>query len=154
SSRETLLMGPALRRHRDSKGSCASPIELRTLAGLAVEAQGPSLTGCIRPREDPVLPRRQPRENLGLASLRPGEPQAGLHAGERIRTHRDALFDRDPDLVIPVEVVGREGHETEAHRLLGIQRPGMGENSAYPIAVTTIVCGEPRDTGAHGQEAF
>src|SRR5207249_5985199 len=88
--------------------SGAAPIELGALTRLAVESEGPLLAGRVRAREDPVLPRGEPPEDLGLERLGPDEAQARFHAGERVGAHRGALLDRKPHLVVPVDVVRSE----------------------------------------------
>src|SRR5690348_15156270 len=58
-------------------------VERRLLPG-PVLPQRPVLADRVGPLEDPVLPRGQPREDLRLHGLRPGEAQVRLHAGERV----------------------------------------------------------------------
>src|SRR5690348_13472066 len=68
---------------RDAK-SDPCHIELRLLAG-AVAAQRAVFTDCIGALENPVLPRRQAREDFRLHRLRPDEAQIGFHAGKAVR---------------------------------------------------------------------
>src|SRR5262249_51844493 len=101
--------------------SGAPPVELRPLPRLPVDGERALLTGRVRAREYPVLPRREAPEDLRLHRLRTGEAQARLHAGERIRVHRGALLDGQPHLLVPVELVGREGDEPGFERFLGAE---------------------------------
>src|SRR5438093_9224975 len=55
----------------------ALPVELRP-ALLSVDFQRALLADGVRPLEDPVLPGRQPSEDLRLHRLGPGEPQVCL----------------------------------------------------------------------------
>ena len=48
----------------------------------------------VRPLEDPVLPRRQPAEDLRLHRLGPGEAQVRFEAGHRVGRERGARLDR------------------------------------------------------------
>ena len=77
----------------------------------AVRRQRALLADGVRPLEDPVLPGRQAAEDLRLHRLGPDEAQVGLHAGQRVGRQRRAALDRQPHLVVPVELVGRERHE-------------------------------------------
>src|SRR6266702_3732426 len=83
------------------------PVVVRALAG-AVPAQRPVRPGGVGPLEYPVLPGRQPSEDLRLRSFRAGEPEVGFHAGQRVRREAGPLLDHQPDLVGPVEVVGED----------------------------------------------
>src|SRR4249919_4043814 len=88
----------------------------------AVQFQGALLADRVRALEDPVLPGGQPSEDLGLHRLGAAEPQVRLHAGERVGGEARALLEEDADLVLPVDVVEREGDEAELFRRLGIER--------------------------------
>jgi hypothetical protein len=43
----------------------------------------------------------------------PGEAQAGFHAGERVGRQAGPLLDGDAQLLVPVQLVRREGDEAE-----------------------------------------
>src|SRR6266542_3785347 len=60
------------------------PVVICALAG-AVTAQCPVRPGRVGALEDPVLPGGEPAEDLRLAGFRAGEPEIGLHAGQRVR---------------------------------------------------------------------
>ncbi len=77
----------------------------RAGAVAAQGALGPDGVGAL---EDPVLPRREPGEDLGLHRLRAREAQVGLHAGEGVGREAGALLEGEAHLVVPVDVVGRE----------------------------------------------
>ena len=57
---------------------------------LAVDRQRALFADGVRPLEDPVLPRRQPAEDLRLHRLGAGEAQVGLDAGQRVGRERRA----------------------------------------------------------------
>jgi len=80
--------------------------------------------------EDPVLPCRQAGEDLGFHGLRPDEAQVGLHAGETVGREAATLFEEHPDLIIPVDIVEREGDEA---KLLA-----CSASSASPILPCTL----------------
>src|ERR1700676_3652469 len=86
-------------------------IELRLLAG-AVAAQRAVFADRVGALEDPVLPRRQAREDFRFHGLGTDEAQIGFHAGEAVGRKTGALLEKHPDLVVPVDVVEREGDET------------------------------------------
>src|SRR5205814_1279518 len=85
----------------------SSPIELGAFR-LAVQGEGARLAGGVRADEDPVLPGGQPPEDLGRERFRAGESIARLHPGERVGRERDALFDRDAQLLLEVDLVGED----------------------------------------------
>src|SRR4026209_2584595 len=66
------------------KTSGALPIELRPTL-LSVDLQRAFFADGVRPLEDPVLPGRQPAEDLGLHRLGSGEAEIGFEAGHRVR---------------------------------------------------------------------
>src|SRR6516225_1545001 len=101
--------------------SDALEVEARLLAG-AVDLERALLADRVRALEDPVLPRRQPTEDARRQVLARAEAQVRFQAGERIGRHRGALLDRDADLVVPVDVVGRGGDEAERERSIGVER--------------------------------
>ena len=70
---------------RDSRcrPSRSPPIEFCSFA-RAVQAQRAPRSDRVRSLEDPILPCRQPREDLALERFRAGEPERGLHARERV----------------------------------------------------------------------
>src|SRR5687768_4862244 len=68
------------------------PVEFGTLR-LAVERERAALADRVRSLEDPVLPRRQAREDLRFHRLWSGEAERGLHAGHGVRRHGCALLE-------------------------------------------------------------
>src|SRR3982074_1525405 len=96
-------------------------IELRLLAG-AVALERAVLADRVGALEDPVLPRRQAREDFRFHGLGPDEAQVGFHAGETVGRKAGAFLEKHPDLVVPVDIVEREGDETERFGGLGIER--------------------------------
>src|SRR5690242_21061848 len=96
-------------------------VEHRLLAG-AVAPQRARIADRVRPLEDPVLPGGEARKNLRFHRLRPGEAQVRLQAGEGIGGKARALLEEDADLVLPVDVVEREGDEAELFRFFRIER--------------------------------
>src|SRR5204862_8066557 len=87
-------------------------IELRLLAA-AVAPQRAVLADRVGALEDPVLPRGQAREDLRFHRLGPDKTQIRFHAGEAVGREARALLEEHPDLVIPVDVVEREGDKAE-----------------------------------------
>src|SRR5689334_17184337 len=76
----------------------------------------------VWPLEYPVLPCGQSGKNLGFHGFRAGKAEVGLHSGERVRREARPLLQKQPDLVIPIDVVERESDEPKLLRLLGIDR--------------------------------
>src|SRR5258708_3491747 len=87
-------------------------IELRLLAG-AVALERAVLADRVRALKDPVLPRRQAREDFRFHGLRSHEAQVGFHAGKAVGREAGALLEEHPYFVIPVDIVEREGDEAE-----------------------------------------
>src|SRR5215831_21141092 len=87
-------------------------IEPRLLAA-PIPPQCTVLADCIGPLENPVLPGGQARKNFRFHGLRSGEAQIRFHAGEAVARKARALLKEHPDLVVPVDVVEREGDESE-----------------------------------------
>src|ERR1700726_3818989 len=79
-------------------------IELRLLAG-AVAAQRAVLADCVGALKDPVLPRRQAREDFRFHGFGPCETQIGFHPGEAVGRKTGSLLEENPDLVVPVDIV-------------------------------------------------
>src|SRR5690349_11821511 len=105
--------------------SYSAPVEAGPPAG-AILSQRALRPGCVGPGEDPVLPRRQPPEDLGLRGLRAGEPVVRLHAGQRVRAETAPLLDGDADFLGPVDVVRRERDQAQPLGILGLEElPGL-----------------------------
>src|ERR1700689_1771913 len=96
-------------------------VEHRLLPG-AVALQCALLADRVWALEDPVLPRGQPGEDFRFHGLGPGEAQIGLHAGETVRREARAFLEEHAHFVVPIDVVEREGDETELLRRLCVQR--------------------------------
>src|ERR1700726_1792957 len=96
-------------------------IELRLLTG-AVAAQRAVLADRVGALEYPVLPRRQAGEDFRFHGFGPDEAQIGFHAGEAVGREAGALLEEHPDLVIPVDIVERKGHEPKLLGLFGVDR--------------------------------
>src|SRR3954469_2035177 len=75
-------------------------IELRLLPG-AVAAQRAVFADRVGALEDPVLPRRQAREDFRFHGLWANEAQIGFHAGKTIGRKGRALLQEHPHLVVP-----------------------------------------------------
>src|SRR5688500_312223 len=93
-------------------------VELRPRLG-PVGGQRALWTYGVGALENPVLPRGQPAEDLRFHRFGTREAEVGFHSGERIRRQSGAPFDRQPHLVVPVELVGGERHEPRIERRLG-----------------------------------
>src|SRR5213076_3221387 len=102
----------------------------------------------VRPHEDPVLPRREAAEYLGLERLRAGETEVRLQAGQRVGAHRRALLDRQAHLLLPVEVVGGEGDETGLVGGRGVEGAAVREHLAQARRLAEEAGLEPRQAGA------
>src|SRR5665647_503673 len=67
-------------------GATSDPLQvILALATRAEPPQSPVRAGGVGPEEDPVLPGREPAEDLGLHGLRAHEAVVGLHAGQGVR---------------------------------------------------------------------
>src|SRR5712671_1299911 len=73
-------------------------IELRLLAG-AVAAQRAVFADRIGTLKNPVLPRRQAREDFRFHGLGADEAQVRFHAGEPVRRKAGSLLEKHPHLV-------------------------------------------------------
>src|ERR1700732_758223 len=118
-----ILRGSLTLASQDDAGILSNPrrIELRLLAG-AVATQRALLADRVGALEDPVLPRGEAGEDFRFHGLGPDEAQIGFHAGETVGRERGALLEEHPDLVIPVDIVEREGDEAERLGFLGVER--------------------------------
>src|ERR1700682_5003979 len=83
-----------------------------------VTAEGALFTRGVRTLEDPVLPRGEPSEDLGLDRLRAREAQARLPARRRVARAAHAPLDREAHLIVPVDLVEHRGHESQLVGLL------------------------------------
>src|SRR5215831_19436932 len=101
--------------------SDALEVEASLLAG-AVDLERTLLADRVRALEDPVLPRRQATEHTRREVLAGAETQVRFEARERVGRHRGAFLDRDAHFVVPVDVIGRRGDETERERGVGVER--------------------------------
>src|SRR5947208_1316506 len=122
------------RSARDTKSN-PRHIELRLLAG-AVAAQRALLSNRIGALEDPVLPGGEAGKDFRFHGLRTGEAQIRLHAGEAVGRKGSALLEEHAHLVVPVDVVEREGDEAEFLRCLGID--GLADLRASAIEIGGI----------------
>src|SRR4030088_3124715 len=108
--------GSAARHKRAAQrpGHKSNPrhIKLRLLAG-AVAPERAVLANRVGALKNPVLPRRQAREDFRFHGLGSDEAQVGFHAGKTVGRETGALFEEHPDLVIPVDIVERKGDEAE-----------------------------------------
>src|SRR6516225_5703021 len=95
-------------------------IEMRLLPG-AVAAQRAVLADRVGALEDPVLPRRQAREDLRFHGFGPDKAQIGFHTGEAVGREAGALLEKHPDLVIPVYVIECKGDKAERLGFLGVE---------------------------------
>src|SRR6476661_580838 len=124
-------------------------VEFRLLAA-AVAAQRAFLADRVGALEDPVLPGGQAREDLRFHRLRADEAQARFHAGETVGREARALLQKDANLVVPVDVVEREGDEAELFRLLGVERGTEGGLGARHIGRIGLEARfQPRQAMAH-----
>src|SRR5215470_3820327 len=101
--------------------SHSSRVEHRLLPG-AVALERALLADRVGTLEYPVLPGGQPREDFRFHGLWAAEAQIGFEPGEAVGREARALLQEHADLVLPVDVVEREGDETQLGRALGIER--------------------------------
>src|SRR3989454_11671282 len=98
--------------------------------------------------------RRPPRSTLfpyttlfrsALERLRTAEPERRLQAGERVGREGRALLERDPHFVVPVDLVGREGHEARLGGRRGVQvLADTGAKLLNPAGVREVPAREAR----------
>src|SRR3954463_8107547 len=91
------------------------------LLASAVATQRALFADGVGALEDPVLPGGKPGEDFGFHRLRSAEAKVGLQAGEAVGREACALFEEHADLILPVEVVEREGDEAELGGSLGVE---------------------------------
>src|SRR5258708_19435442 len=107
-------------------------VELRLLPG-AVAAPRAVFAEGVGALKDPVLPGREAREYFRFHGLRTDEAQIGFHAGEAVGRERGAFLEEHPHLVVPIDIVEREGDEAELFGFLGIERRADGGFRAVQI---------------------
>src|SRR3954453_13692012 len=105
----------------------------------------------VRSLEHPVLPCREPGEDLRLHRFRADEAVVGLHRRQRIRRERVALCEHHRHFVVPVDLVGRERDEFSLEgrsrvQVLADHRPGILED----VVAAPESTGEPRQAVRHG----
>src|SRR6266545_3995060 len=107
---------------RNGEGEKSHPprIECRLLAG-AVALERALLADRVRPLEDPVLPGGEAGEDFRFHGLGTAEAQIGFEPGEAVGREARALFQENADLVLPVDVVEREGDEAELLGRFGVE---------------------------------
>src|ERR1700726_1997733 len=117
--------------NREGKTIRYSPLPIRRLNSRHIEprllaasiaAQRALLADRVGALEDPVLPGGQTGEDFRFHGFGPDEAQIGFHAGEAVRRERGALLEEHPDLVVPVDIVEREGDEPKLLGRFGIER--------------------------------
>src|SRR5262249_32886465 len=86
----------------------------------SVAPQGALLADRVGALENPVRPRGQARKEFRFQGLGADEAQIGFHAGQTVGRERRTLLEEDADLVVPVDIVEREGDEAKLLRLFGI----------------------------------
>src|SRR5215813_9784197 len=111
----------AVRQSNRKHALYALPVEGR-LHAAAVELERALRPHRIGPLEDPILPRGEAGEDLGLHGLRAGEAQVRLHAGEGVGREARALLQHDAHFVVPVIGLHDAGDEAECVSLLGFER--------------------------------
>src|SRR5436190_15491816 len=124
-------------------------IELRLLAG-AVAAQRALLTNRIGTLEDPVLPGGEAGKDFRFHGLRTDEAEICFHAGETVGGEGGALLEEHAHLVVPVDVVDREGDEAEFFGRFGVD--GLADLRFGAIEIGGIGLKsrlQPRDAMAH-----
>src|SRR5215472_17759920 len=124
-------------------------IEFRLLAA-AVAPQRALLADRVRTLENPVLPRGQAGEDLRFHGLRTDEAKVRFHAGEAVGRERGALLEEHADLVVPVDIVEREGDKAELLGLFRIERRADPVTGAIEIGSVGLEARlKPRQAVAH-----
>src|SRR5436190_11453218 len=101
--------------------SHAAPVELR-LHALAVHLERAFFSDCVGTDKNPILPCRQTAEDSRLHRFVSAKTKIRLEPGERIGRHTCSFFERHPDFVRPVKIVGRGSHQAQLSR--GLRRQG------------------------------
>src|SRR6516162_10500368 len=110
-------------------------IEYRLLAG-AVALERALLADGVGALENPVLPRGEAGEDFRFHGLRAAEAQIGFEPGQAVGGKACALLQKHADLVLPVDVVEREGDETQPLRRFGIEH--LAGRGLRPVEVGRI----------------
>src|SRR5207248_1114313 len=84
--------------------------------------------------EDPILPRREPAENLRLHRFRPGEAQIGLKPRQGVGREAGALLKREAHLLVPIDLVVGGRNEAQCGSGFGLERLG----NRLPGALQTV----------------
>src|SRR6266700_4607933 len=95
-------------------------VERRLLAG-AVALERALFADGVGALENPVLPRGEAGEDFRFHGLGAAEAQIGFEPRQAVGGKACALLQKHADLVLPVDVVEREGDETESLRRFGIE---------------------------------
>src|SRR5262245_31958380 len=114
-------MDPRFRGDDSEQASHPPRIERRLLAG-AVAPERALLADRVGALEDPVLPGGEAGEDLRLHGFGAAEAQIGLEPGEAVGREARALLQEHADLVLPVDVVEREGDEALPRGRFGVER--------------------------------
>jgi len=118
--------------------------------GFAVESQRAPLADGVGTLEDPVLPGGEPAEDLAVAVFGAGEAQVGLHSGQSVGRQAATLLDRDPHLVLVVDVVGDDGDQPRLVRILGLESPRFPNHFTDPIGLAEKADFQPGRPVGHG----
>src|SRR6266516_5497192 len=110
-------------------------VEHRLLAG-AVALERALLADGVGALENPVLPRGEAREDFRFHGLRAAEAQIGFEPGQAVGGKARALLQKHADLVLPIDVVEREGDETQPLCRFGIEH--LGGRGLRPVEVGRI----------------
>src|SRR5258708_20111574 len=105
--------------------SNSARVECRFLSG-AVALERALLPDGVRALENPVLPGGEAREDFRFHRFGAAEAQIGFEPGERIGRKARPLLQKHADLILPADVIEREGDETQAFRRLGTDPPSHG----------------------------
>src|SRR5450631_2854276 len=143
--------------HAAALNSCAISDPLEVVVALAARPEPVQCTvraGGIGPQKDPVLPGREPAEDLGLHGLGADEPVVGLHTRQRVRRQRGALLQDDTQLVLEVDVIQGHGHQSSPKggaRVELFARPDPNCNKIVVVAPEPRL--QPGEVVAHRESA-
>src|SRR5690349_16789619 len=120
------------------------PVELR-LRAASVYLERAMLADRVGSAEDPVLPRAQPAVYARFHALLAGKAEIRFHAGERIGREARALLERDAHLVVPIELVRREGDQAQGRGRRSIEiLPDAGSRRFDGLCLAAVM---RRDAG-------
>src|SRR5262249_47052084 len=78
--------------------------------------------------KDPILPCGQSSEDFRLGRFLSRKTQRSLHTGQSVRRKGSALFNRDSDLIVPVQLIQRESYQTGLVSRFRVESPRTAQH--------------------------